>query len=72
MPMLSSRAETDGHGEKIFFVTGEDGVERRVRILTWRDLARAELTPEERKEWDIRHRFAPVESWPDPIEKPHS
>lgn len=65
MPIIPGGTPTNNPlGETLFtrrlYVTDKDGIERE--IVTEADLLAiiAQMTPEQRKDWETRYRFAPV------------
>lgn len=50
------------HFHRKLFVTDKNGVEHE--IVTQKDLLDilAQMTPEQRKDWEARYRFAPIEN----------
>jgi len=68
MPIIQGNGHPTNNplGQPLFtrrlFVTDKDGIERE--IVTEADLAAiiAQMTPEQRKDWETRYRFAPIEN----------
>lgn len=66
MPIIQGNGSpnTSPTGEVFFhrrvFITDKNGVEHEIRTQQDMDVILAQMTPEERKDWEARYRFCPI------------